>query len=84
MFRPFNVMRSAMLLRRALIRAGFADHLLLTLSMAYVACRRREISSQIPKLPENLLRKRTPAMHCGATPNSLDVNRRGIRTPSSG
>jgi hypothetical protein len=34
-------MWSAMLLRRVSIRAGFADHLLLTLSMAYVAYRRR-------------------------------------------
>jgi hypothetical protein len=37
MFRPFDFMRSAMLLRRTLIRAGFANHRLLTLSMAYVA-----------------------------------------------
>jgi hypothetical protein len=37
MFRPFDFMRSATFLRRAPIRAGFADHPLLTLTMAYVA-----------------------------------------------
>jgi hypothetical protein len=73
MFRPFDVMRPAMLLRRALIRAGFADHLLSTLSMAYVACRRHGIFSQIPKLPETTLRKRTPAMYGGAAPISLEA-----------
>ena len=45
-----------MLLRRALIRAGFAYHRLLTLSMAYVASPQgRKIFAQIPKLPENPL-----------------------------
>jgi len=47
-----------MLLRRALIRPGFAYHRLLTLTMAYVALPQgRKIFAQIPKLPENPLFK---------------------------
>jgi hypothetical protein len=46
-----------MLSRRALIRAGFADHRLLTLTMACVACRKARNFSQIPKLPETPLFK---------------------------
>ena len=53
-----------MLLRHALIRAGFAYHRLLTLSMAYVARLKARNFSQIPKLPEN------PLFRQGAAPKS--------------
>src|ERR1700730_4122973 len=57
MFRPFDFMRSAMLLCRALIRTG-ANHWLSTLRMACVALPQgRKIFAQIPKLPENPLFK---------------------------
>jgi hypothetical protein len=47
-----------MLLRRALIRAGFADHRLLTLSMAYVA-----LAARAQNFCANSQTARKPAFH---------------------
>jgi Putative citrate transport len=73
MFRPFDVMLSAMLLRRALIRAGFADHRLLTLSMAYVPFRKTGNFSA------NSQSAREPASQA----NPCNRRRRGAKSPCS-
>ncbi len=53
MFRSFDFMKSAMLLRHALIRAGVAYHWLLILSMAYVALPQAgKFFRKFPKCPK--------------------------------